>query len=55
MTTKDELRSEYRRTWETFSRKTTIVQQLTNSAEPAVAEAAKREAEFALAAHKEAF
>ena len=54
MSTKEELRSEYRRTWETFSRQMKTVLQLTNSAEPALIEAAKRDAEFALAAHKEA-
>ena len=54
MDTKSKLRDEYRKTWETFSLRMKRVQELAASGEPAVVDAAMRDAELALAAHKDA-
>jgi len=54
MDTKSKLRDEYRKTWETFSLRMKRVQELAASGDSAVVEGAVRDAELALAAHKEA-
>ena len=54
MDTKANLRYEYRKTWEAFSRHTNLVHKLAASADKAALETAKHNAELALAAHKEA-
>ena len=54
MDTKTNLRVEYRKTWETFSRHMKRVHELAGSAEPGALESATREADLALFAHKEA-
>ena len=51
---KAKLREEYRKTWETFSQKMTRVQEMPPSADRVIREAAMRDAELALAAHKQA-
>ncbi|HXJ44450.1 MAG TPA: hypothetical protein VNH18_34505 [Bryobacteraceae bacterium] len=54
MDTKEILRTEYRKTWEMFSRHMKTVHELADSGETEALKAAVREADLALAAHKEA-
>jgi hypothetical protein len=54
MDTKDKLRSEYRKTWEAFSRQMKTVHELAGIGEAAAVEAAMREADAAMAAHQDA-
>jgi len=54
MDIKSKLRDEYRKTWETFSLRMKQVQELAASGDSAVVEAAVRDAELALVAHKDA-
>ncbi len=54
MDTKANLRQAYRKTWEAFSRQTTLVHKLAASADKTALEAAMRQADQALVAHKEA-
>lgn len=54
MDTKKTLRNEYRRTWEAFSRYMKIVNELQGCAEPGVLDAARREAELAFTAYRDA-
>jgi hypothetical protein len=54
METKEKLRSEYRKTWEAFSRQMKTVHELAGVGEAAAVEAAMREADAAMAAHQDA-
>lgn len=54
MDTREQLRAEYRKTWETFSRHMTEVHALAGAGEVPAVEAAMRKADLAMAAHQTA-